>query len=269
VLTPFMLYVASLAPPERLAPHRDGIARALAHADDPVDEYPSYTRALRVLALVRHKPSGWEKRVERLTRELCDSQLVESNGWSPDDPEYGGWDYGGVPPKKPHCQRPDISTTAFAVEALRAAGAPESAAARRFASTCRNADGGAFFTPSARWVVPQNKAGPADGGWRSYGTASADAAFVLSESQWLDKHFTALRTPGFPESAERWDEALQYYWLFAAARAGRRDPAIRARLAALQRADGSWANAHSLMKEDDPLLATGLALAAWYLGAPR
>lgn len=271
ILTPFVLFALAQLPPERLAKHKDAIARAFAHVG--VDEpYPTYSRALWILALAHHRPAGWEERVTALERELRESQLVEALGWTPDDPEYGAWEMGVRPARKPEAQRPDVSMTAFAAEALRAAGAGESdpacAAAKRFVERVTNDDGGAYFTPSKAWAH-QNKAGET----RSYGTATADAARIRRACgapadralAWIDERFRADAAPGFPAEGDRWDAALQYYWLFAAARVGRRGAEIRARLAATQQADGSWVNAQGLMKEDDPIVATGLAVAAWGL----
>lgn len=286
-LTPFILFVLAQAPPERLAPHRDAIARALARSDDAGEEYPTYTRALWILALVGHRPAGWEERVRWLARELRETQMVEALGWTPADPEYGGWDRGVKPPKKPDAERADVSVTAFAIEALRAAGASESdpacVSAKLFAASCQNAagDGGAYFTPSARWAPHQNKAGADESGrYRPYGTATADALRLMRACgvpeadrrwiralAWFDDRFTADVAPGFPKGGDRWDEALQFYWLFAAARVGQAawKPKLRARLAQHQQADGSWTNPQGLMKEDDPLIATGLALSAYWM----
>jgi hypothetical protein len=61
---------------------------------------------------------------------------------------------------------------------------------------------------------------------------------------------------------------MVYYYLAARARVFRRIGSrdgleeTAARLLALQRADGSWANPSFLMKEDDPLIATSFALMA-------
>jgi squalene-hopene/tetraprenyl-beta-curcumene cyclase len=275
VLTPFLLWALAQQSPERLSKHQSAMAKAFANA--AVDEaYPTYSRALWVLALVAHKPAGWQERVSALERELRESQLVERLGWSAVDPEYGAWDMGVVPARKPEAQRPDVSVTAFAVEALRAAGASESdpacVAAKMFTTNVIDREeGGAFFTPSATWAH-QNKAGEK----RPYGTATADALRIRRACgvpdgdrsstrllAWIDDRFRLDAAPGFAAGGDRWDAALQYYWLLVVARLGHRGVDVRARVATLQRADGSWANAIALMKEDDPLVATGLALAAW------
>jgi hypothetical protein len=52
-----------------------------------------------------------------------------------------------------------------------------------------------------------------------------------------------------------------YYEAFAEAKVAP-SPSVRKMLLGLQRSDGSWANPSPLMKEDEPLVATGLALVA-------
>ncbi len=261
VSTAFALFVVSLAPDEVIALHRAAINRALALPDDTGSGYPTYARALRILALSKLKPDAWRERVRKLARQLSETQF-----------KHGGWDRGASAPQEPPIERLDISVTAFAAEALRAAGGHEEALvrAKAFAIACTNADGGGFFTPTAPWSEHLNKAGDK----RSYGTTTSDVARVLRASSsddaaavaWLDAHFKADAVPGFSGEGERLDEAMSFYWLLVAARLDRPawKPPIRARLASLQKADGSWSNANGLMKEDDPLIATGLALGAWW-----
>lgn len=248
----------------------------------PAAEYPNYARACLLLACRRH---GAEDRIAGLAAELESFQLVEKNGWDPSDPEYGGWDYGAVQPKKPMAQRPDLSTTAFAIHALRVAGrSPESDAlrkARRFVERCQNypGDGGFIFTPD-RTASFQNKAGPSGGptGFRSYGTATADGLFALiclgfpeesprvsAARRWVAENPSAT-VPGLEGLPERWDEGLFFYHAFAAARAG--IPFPREALLRRQGENGAWLNPNGSMKEDDPIVATALALLALRPYAP-
>jgi hypothetical protein len=246
-LTPFVLYALSHAPAAERAPHRAAVERALDRLPLSGDEYPTYALALSILALERLRPG---RDLEGLRRDLRGRQLAEGLGWSEEDPEYGGWDSGPGVPRKPACRRPDLSVTAFACEAL--GGDPK---ARRFAERCRAADGGFFFTPHAP-QAHQNKAGPG----RSYASATCDALRVLGRDprglQWLRD-----RGPEASGLDGDWGEALFYYESFARAKVlPSKDLAVR--LVARQRADGSWQNPRGLMKEDDPLVATGLALIA-------
>lgn len=170
--------------------------------------------------------------------------------------------------------------------------------ARRWLTQCQNlpGDGGFPFTADLR--SPDNKAGfdLATGRGRSYATATCDglagltAADVAQDSparraaiEWLEARAAQFgRVPGHAPvaaqadaaqaSAGGWSEGLWYYF---AARVAEyldefRDKAtsqaarelLLRELVARQRADGSWANATSYMREDDPLIATPLALLA-------
>jgi hypothetical protein len=239
-LTPFVLYALSHARPDELAPHRRAIDAALDRLPLPGNEYPTYSLALAILALKRLRPG---RDVSDLERELRAKQLVEPLGWTPDDPEYGGWDEGVIPARKPQAQRPNVSVTAFAVEAL---GPDEKS--RRFANRCRAESGLFFFTPSATWSH-QNKAGPGAG----YASTTFDAVRILAG----ELPPGALDARLLPE----WEEAILFYRAFAEAKV-RPSPELARRVAERQRPDGSFANASVLMKEDDPIVATGLALVA-------
>ena len=59
------------------------------------------------------------------------------------------------------------------------------------------------------------------------------------------------------EAYKRWPRGLRFYYA-AASRAA--DPRLRSTLAADQRPDGSWATPETLVKEDDPLIATTFAV---------
>lgn len=239
-LTPFVLYALSHARPEERAPHRTAIDRALDRLPLRGNEYPTYSLSLSLLALRRLRPGADTSALER---ELRSKQLTEALGWTEADPEYGGWDQGAAPARKPECQRPDLSVTAFACEAL---GADPKAQA--FARKCAAAGGGFFFTPSRAWEA-QNKAGPGKG----YATATYDAHRILGTKPEAPPTLDALP----PD----WREGLFFYHAFARAKVSP-SPAHAAEIAARQRPDGSFRNFQGLMKEDDPLVATGLALVA-------
>ena len=76
--------------------------------------------------------------------------------------------------------------------------------------------------------------------------------------------------PGFGEHAD-WREAMRYYYACSLAKLWslRPEAATEERRAALvrdlrqrQRPDGSWQNPSHHMREDDPLIATSLAVTA-------
>lgn len=241
-MTPFVLYALSHAPAAELEPYRERIGRALDLLPIDGNEYPTYALSLSILALRRFGRDA--KDLEARLRAL---QYTEQHGWMPDDPEYGGWDHGQVPPKKAKWLRPDLSATAFACEAL---GGDEKA--RRFALRCRAKDGGFFFTPNPE-IAYQNKGGEG----RAYATATCDALRILGDDAqgraWLEKN------PGLAGLSDEWGAALFYYHAFArSCVAPSKD--LRDAVLARQLADGSWKNLAALMKEDDPLIATGFAL---------
>lgn len=249
-LTPFVLYALSHAPAGTLARHREAIDRALDGLPIAGNEYPNYSLALSILALQRLRPS---RDLRDLQRELRSRQLCEELGWSPEDPEYGGWDEGVIPARKPQCQRPNLSVTAFACEAL---GGDDKA--KVFVEHCRAREGGFLFTPNKTWSH-QNKRGKA-----GYATATYDAHRILG----TPAHYAIYDLPHWLDMPEEYGPSMVYYQAFAEAKAGGPFVAsIRKTLLALQKPDGSWANPHPLMKEDEPLVATGLALVA--LGLTR
>ena len=278
-------------------------------------DYPAYTAALAVRALVRH---GAERAaVDRWTAILRRHQLVERLGWRPDDAEFGGWGYAIVEPRKPGADElrlpllePNLSATVFAIEALRAcgiaAGDPAIAGALVFVERCQNVapvpaaadpafdDGGFFFVLDD---AERTKAGPAGRDrhgrerFRSYGSATADGLRALlacglpadhprvaAARAWLERNFAAdVHAGRFPEDRNVFRDACFFYYAWSAAAAleavgsdevrtaagpveWRR--ALAASLVGRQAADGSWANPHAAVREDDPLVATPFAVAA-------
>ncbi|MCH8259555.1 MAG: terpene cyclase/mutase family protein [Planctomycetes bacterium] len=155
-------------------------------------------------------------------------------------------------------------------------------------------DGGFFFTPTNDL---QNKAGSAgtdrEGRLRyhSYGTATADGIRALlrcglqpddprveAARRWLEDHFSTTTVPGVFEPMREQDrDAAYYYYCWSVSHAFRQLTITTIRqngrsvnwaddlakeLLRRQRDDGSWANHHSFVKEDDPLIGTTLAAAA-------
>ena len=114
-----------------------------------------------------------------------------------------------------------------------------------------------------------NKAGRSAAGFVSYGTTTADGVLALRASgvpdsddriargiAWLDRNHQSDRVPGFDEREASWSAGLRFYYAAAIARAR---PQQRVRLPE-QADDGSFRNANGRVKEDDPLIATTLAI---------
>lgn len=153
-------------------------------------------------------------------------------------------------------------------------------------------DGGFYFSPTVLRankgrLEPATKAHAET--FQSYATATADgllallAAGVLPDDErvqaaaaWLARHPALQRPAGIPvDNPEPWYDALHYYHLAVRAEVFRAlgqpaSPELTRLLEAQQQASGCFQNQRSsLMKEDDPLLATGLAVAALVAGDRR
>lgn len=150
-----------------------------------------------------------------------------------------------------------------------------------------NYDGGFYFSPV---VLAANKGREARGaqgeviGFRSYATSTCDGVLSLlacnvgiddprlrDATTWLAKHPNLDYPAGVPtDHPEPWGEAIHFYHLASRAEVyrcmnwpGDWRAEIEHVVVRDQRADGSFVNARShLMKEDDPLLCTALALTA-------
>jgi len=244
-------------------------------------------------------------------------QLTEALGWTPDDPEYGGWGFSIELPRKPkegqlreRFFESNLVATIFGIACLRSAKAPPDdpayGKALAFVKRCQNFaeapaasdprfdDGGFFFIPND---ALQNKAGVAGKDrsgrlrFHSYGSMTADGLRalvrcglpldhprVVAARAWLETHFTPATNPGiFEPSRAALRDATHFYYCWAVAHAflalGVQEvqtasgkvkwaEALAEELVRRQEADGSWLNACTDAKEDDPLVATPWAAAA-------
>jgi squalene-hopene/tetraprenyl-beta-curcumene cyclase len=101
---------------------------------------------------------------------------------------------------------------------------------------------------------------------------------VAAARRWLEEYFRADTHPGnYVREREPLRSSVYYYYSWSAAQAfqvlGVREVATKAgtvcwaealadELMKRQREDGSWVNAAGAQREDDPLVATGLAASA-------
>jgi squalene-hopene/tetraprenyl-beta-curcumene cyclase len=147
-------------------------------------------------------------------------------------------------------------------------------------------DGGFYFSPI---VLRANKGRLETSGeipyWRSYATATCDGLMALiatgvsrddprvtSAINWLGEHRKLTFPEGIPEwyEGENWRDAVYFYHLAVrvqSTRAMKLDSDQRQQIAQqvfqLQNEDGSFLNRKSsLMKEDDPIMCTALAIIA-------
>lgn len=176
---------------------------------------------------------------------------------------------------------------------------PALQAARQFVCRCQNfapdlsdgADGGFFFSPTDTIRNKAGATGPADRPRPvSYGTCTADGLRSLALTgvgpadprfqaalAWWDRHFTAHRIPGqFVADREPLRDSYFFYYVATAAQTCRLLLALeidpdrqRDRLNLLvtellrrQDRSGSWSNPDTDGKENDPLVATPMALEA-------
>ncbi len=233
------------------------IERALAHLQShsqadggiyaPGSRYRNYETSIAVLALAEADRRGrdYDSLLRRADAFLKEIQWDEGEGLTPQDTAYGGAGYGSS-------SRPDLSNTAFMIEALRELGnGPDDEAitkAMRFVARTQNlakppedelsskpkatndtaygdkiGDGGFYYTPAAGG---QSKAGETDGGGlRSYGSMTyaglrsmiyagltADDPRVQAAMGFIRDHYTLDQNPGM-------DQAGLYYYYHTFAKA--------------------------------------------------
>ena len=284
-LTPFVLGALLRVPDAAVSAPAGAVDRAIAFIrrhtspDGAVGltggdaDYPNYATALAVDALVAAQRRSWTTDIAPMVAQLRAQQFSEANGWTPEHPAYGGWGMGGAIRRPPDAGHVDLSMTRFVLEALRASGVgasdPAMTRARVFLERAQSHDGGFFFSP----VLPAlNKAGRGVTGFVSYGTATADGVLALKASgvpdshdriargiAWLDRNHRSDQVPGFDEDERphaSWSAGLRFYYAAAISRVR---PQQRVRLPE-QADDGSFRNTNSLVKEDDPLIATTFAI---------
>jgi hypothetical protein len=266
---------------------------AVGMANAGVPDYPNYATALTLSAVCRARMPEWEEHARLMVLYLRGQQFTEQNGWQEKDPAYGAWGMGGDRRTPPDTGHVDLSMSRYVLDALRAAGTPQGdpifKRARVFVERCQNfdpqhpndADGGFFFSTTEH---DTNKAGHDGKRFRSYGTTTADGILallatgasrndprVLAAERWLTTRHKDMEVPGFSgEAYQRWPRGLGFYYAGASAQAFRAlafdgGSGVAEALRRTQRADGSWANSENLVKEDDPLIATPLAIRALIL----
>ena len=233
----------------------------------------------------------FDKIVKSAEQFVRNGQWDEQNDKTPADLEYGGVGYGGK-------SRPDLSNTAFMLDALKACGAeaddPAIQKAMVFVSRCQNLesehnttgfaakinDGGFFYTPMVS-TQDQKRQSP-EGGLRSYGsmpysgpksmlyaTLSKDDPRVKAATSWISKFYSVKENPGMGDAG-----LYYYYHTFSKAlnvlganeiedaKGVKHDwrKELAEELASRQQPNGSWVNTNTQWMEGDPNLATAFAL---------
>ena len=256
------------------------------------------------IALVCFKAANRHKKYDKVIKNA--EHFIREGQWDEDrdkkksDVFYGGAGYGGR-------SRPDLSNTAFLIEALKAAGAsdddPDIQKAMAFVSRCQNLegphnttefaakvnDGGFYYTPVLSRMDSERQT--AAGGLRSYGSMTysgfksmiyaglkKDDPRVKAAMKWIRANYDVKNNPGMG------DAGLYYYYnTFAKALDAmgvdqledakgkkhdwRRE--LTEELARRQQKNGSWVNTNNRWMEGDPGLATAFALLSLSYCAPK
>jgi hypothetical protein len=268
---------------------------------DGTPDYPTYATALTLVALrgLEHDVAAEDR--EKMIRYLLAAQLTDERGFPAEHSHHGGWDMLGDVAARGVTTGTNISVTSYVLEALgserrflegkNAALAEEIDAAlargEKWLARCRDvASGGYFFHPDR--PDPMNKAGWEDEQHqqpRPYGTATGDALRALlscgvklddrraaAALAWLEKHGELKMVPGFEQVKELgWQDGLVFYYyatlgkLLAALPAdklAKHPQGLAKTVLDLRHADGRWQNTSGAMREDDPIVATALAIVA-------
>ena len=259
----------------------------------PNSTVANYETAIALVALVASNTDGRHDDTLAAAQRFLTGIQWDGAEAGAESPTYGGAGYGSH-------QRPDLSNTAFLIEALRTAGAGEDDPAIQRAlvfvsrsqnlegphntlpMATKNPDGGFYYTP-ANGGESQAGETPA-GGLRSYGSmtyaglksmiyagVAKDDPRVVAATDWLRRHYTFAENPGM-------GDAGHYYYLHTAAKAldalgeetvrdadgtsHRWREELAAAILSRQQPDGSWVNTNPRWLEGDANLVTSYALLA-------
>jgi squalene-hopene/tetraprenyl-beta-curcumene cyclase len=304
------LVVTALLRSKRITPADPVVTKALAYLERFVgpkggfSEAPhaNYTTAIALMAFHEANKDGrFDSIVKGSQKFLTTMQWDEGEGKGRENAFYGGAGYGGKN------SRPDLSNTAFMIEALRDSGLsaddPALQRAMVFVSRCQNLksefndqpwadkvnDGGFIYTAANGGSSVAGKT--ENGGLRSYAGMTyaglksmiyaglnADDPRVKAAYDYISKHYSLDENPGLAQRG-----LYYYYQTFAKAMALMGKPTVvdsagkehdwRAdltdALAKRQNTDGSWVNAADNFMEGDPNLVTAYGLLALSYARPK
>jgi len=304
------LVVTALLRSGHVAPADPAVIKALGYLEGFIgpkgglSEAPhaNYSTSIAILAFQQANKNGrYDRTIKAGQQFLKTMQWDESEGKTRDDAFYGGAGYGGTN------SRPDLSNTAFFMEALRETGLPaddpDLKKALIFVSRCQNLksefndqawagkvnDGGFIYTAAngGQSMAPKL----ADGGLRSYASMTyaglksmiyagldRDDPRVKAALTYISQHYTLDENPGLGQ------QGLYYYYHTFAKTMGVLGQAalvdakgvshdwradLVAALAKRQQPEGGWVNPADRFMEGDPNLVTAYALLALAYTRPK
>ena len=258
-----------------------------------IDQLANYNTSVAILALTAHPDVAkkYAQVIEKAKKFVFHIQCDEEEGYNPKaDKFYGGFGYGSS-------ERPDLSNTHFAIEALRTAGVaaddPAFQKALVFLQRCQNRsesndmewagnDGGFVYYPGQSYAGSDQEQGKTL--LRSYGSMTyaglksyiyanvkRDDPRVQSAYNWIRQNYDVTQNPGLGAQG-----LFYYYHTFAKTFALLGDATIVTQdgvehnwreelsqiLLAKQNTDGSWKNSQPRWWEIDPRLVTAYVLIA-------
>jgi squalene-hopene/tetraprenyl-beta-curcumene cyclase len=262
----------------------------------PKSRFINYETCLCVVALSQANKDGkYDKALKAAEAFIKSNQFDGAEGHDRDSAMFGGGGYGTAA-----VGRPDLSNTAFMVEALRAAGTSADDQAIQnaliFVSRCQNLesphnttkyaalenDGGFYYTGALE--EGKEKDLTANGGLRSYGTMTyaglksmifaglkPDDPRVKAATTWIAKNYDLKSNPGMGSAG-----LYYYYQTFAKSLDVMGESTVKDakgvehdwrkelvdELASLQREDGAWVNTNGQWMEGEASLCTCFALLA-------
>lgn len=261
---------------------------ALGFGDTLLMDYPNYATAYALRTLSVFGAPKDSAVIRRMTNYLVNQQFSENRGFGPEDPAYGAWGFGETRLTPGQYGHVDLSHTRRALQALRVAGAPADVLekSRVFLSRLQKknqpgSDGG-FCASTVS--LGTNKADTFESFCNSYATATADGLLALlaagcpvehedvqSARLWLLEQDELSFPEGLPEKdPNQWREGLFFYHLAARSEVyqalnhgGKWRQMMSDLLQERRNPDGSFRNPLGFLnKEDDPLIASGLAVVA-------
>lgn len=259
------------------------------------EDYPVYCTAMLLVASEKLQLQVTDATKNRMVDYLIQSQITETRGFESDHVEYGGWDVLGPNTRAGKTSGTNVSVTCYVVEALEGfKKRSDVQSSLQLAENWMNriveksTDGGFFFT--LKLDSMNNKASWADDELlepKSYGTATCDGLRILHHCgvdhaddrfgaavNWLAQQDEVKSVPGFGEEPnfQAWQLSLRFYYFSSLAKSlrwlpGESKEKVRAglldELSQLQQEDGLWQNEFDLMRENDPIIASSLAILAY------